>query len=98
MFVDMFWITDAFKKYNSVMCFRGSSVFVDSFPGALSHARGEISQVTHVYKHLPRVACCLIKMVRIKFTSICGSVGKQVLYLMTISCCFWSHCFSGTSD
>ena len=85
------------------MCFRGSSVFVGSFPGAFSRARDKISQLTHVYKHLPRVACCLIKMLSIKFRSIFaapfsrGSDGKQVLYLMTVSCRFSSPCCSGTS-
>ena len=91
------------SKYRRVMCFRGSSVFVGSFPGAFSRARDKISQLTHVYKHLPRVACCLIKMLSIKFRSIFGapfsrgSDGKQVLYLMTVSCRFSSPCCSGTS-
>ena len=90
-------------KYRRVMGFRGSSVFVGSFSGAFSRARGKISQLTHVYKYLPRVACCLIKMLSMKFTSIFassfsrGRVGKQVLYLMTISCRFSSRCRSGTS-
>ena len=89
--------------YRRVMCFRGSSVFVGSFPGAFSRTRDKISQLTHVYKHLPRVACCLIKMLSIKFRSMFaasfsrGSVGKQVLYLMTVSCHFSSPCFSGTN-
>ena len=90
-------------RYRRVMGFRGSSVFVGSFSGAFSRARGKISQLTHVYKYLPRVACCLIKMLSMKFTSIFassfsrGRVGKQVLYLMTISCRFSNRCRSGTS-
>ena len=56
------WASGTILMYRRVMCFRGSSVFVGSFPGAFSRARDKISQLTHVYKHLPRVACCLIKM------------------------------------
>ena len=97
------WVGWVGRGYRRVMCFRGSSVFVGSFSGAFSRARGKISQLTHVYKHLPRVACCLIQVLSIKFISIFaasssrGSVGKQVFYLMTISCRFSSRCCSGTS-
>ena len=89
--------------FSWAMCFRGPSVFVGSFSGAFSRARGKISQLTHVYKHLPCVACCLIQVLSIKFISIFaastsrGSVGKQVLYLMTISCRLSSRCCSGRS-
>ena len=102
-FLHFFGLSFDLMIYCHVMCFRGSSVFVGSFSDAFSHARGKISQLTHVYKHLPRDACCLIQVLSIKFLSTFatpssrGSVGKQVLYLMTISCHFSSCCCSGTS-